>query len=136
MDVESAAHGLRAVDIHPGDTELKKYWLHGEGAARWKSWTDLYHHLLQHMMPNRAKRIAAAWFHERYGIWPGDKMNRSAAAPLEYGGVALGADAWLNDHVQPILTHGLPPSPEFGPETRSVIDEMRALADNADQRED
>ena len=56
--------------------QLKKYWLHGEGAARWTRWTELYHHLLKYLPAERAKRTAAEWFHERYGFWPGADKNR------------------------------------------------------------
>lgn len=62
------------------ENSLKQYWLVGEGAARWKTWTDLYKHLRHHLDPARAKRIAASWFHLRYGYWPGDKRNRGVHA--------------------------------------------------------
>jgi hypothetical protein len=101
-----SAPGLRALDTHPGDGELKRYWLHGEGAAKWKTWTQLYHHLLKYLNPEFAKRTAAQWFHERYGFWPGDKKNRSS-----YGAVALSDDGWINEHVRDVLEHGLPPLP-------------------------
>lgn len=58
------------------DDQLKRYWLVGKGAARWKTWTELYHHLKKHMPNEKAKRIAAAWFHERYGFWPGSHLNK------------------------------------------------------------
>ena len=50
---------------------LKDYWLHGEGAAKWATWTELYHHLRKHVSDEYAKRIAAQWYHDRYGKWPG-----------------------------------------------------------------
>jgi SPP1 gp7 family putative phage head morphogenesis protein len=53
--------------------QLRDYWLHGEGAARWKTWTDLYNHLKDHVGDERAKRMAAQWYHDRYGRWPGEK---------------------------------------------------------------
>lgn len=59
-----------------GDNSLRDYWLHGEGATRWTTWTQLYHHLREHVGAQRAKRIAAQWFHERYGYWPGDRRNK------------------------------------------------------------
>ena len=61
-----------------GDEVLKDYWLVGEGAARWASWTDLYEHLKKHMADGKARQIAASWFHERYGTWPGSDENRVA----------------------------------------------------------
>jgi hypothetical protein len=66
-----------AADTNPvDDNQLKNYWLHEEGAAKWSTWTELYHHLLKHMSAGMAKRVAAQWFHERYGIWPGADLNR------------------------------------------------------------
>jgi SPP1 gp7 family putative phage head morphogenesis protein len=53
--------------------QLRDYWLHGEGATRWKTWTDLYNHLKDHVGNERAKRMAAQWYHDRYGRWPGEK---------------------------------------------------------------
>jgi SPP1 gp7 family putative phage head morphogenesis protein len=55
--------------------QLREYWLRGEGAARWKTWTDLYHHLREHVNPESAKRMAASWYHARYGRWPGEKRG-------------------------------------------------------------
>jgi phage portal protein BeeE len=39
------------VDTHPGGEQLKHYWLHGEGAAKWSTWTELYHHLVKYLTP-------------------------------------------------------------------------------------
>lgn len=55
---------------------LKQYWLHGEGAGKWSTWTELKNHLVKHVGLARAKRIAAEWFHDRYGFWPGADVNR------------------------------------------------------------
>lgn len=60
---------------------LKAYWLHGEGAARWSTWTELYNHLKEHVTPERAKRIAAQWFHARYGYWPGHQKGANPHGP-------------------------------------------------------
>lgn len=56
--------------------QLRDYWLHGEGAPRWKTWTDLYHHLRDKVGDNRAKRMAAQWYHDRYGRWPGEGRHK------------------------------------------------------------
>jgi phage portal protein BeeE len=60
--------------------ELKRYWLHGEGLAKWAPsphpWTSLYGHLKDHMPDGMAKRVAAEWFHEHFGFWPGSDLNR------------------------------------------------------------
>lgn len=70
-----AVQAAAGMDTHPGGEQLKHYWLHGEGAAKWSTWTELYHHLVKYLSPEMAKRTAAEWFHERYGIWPGDQKN-------------------------------------------------------------
>jgi hypothetical protein len=81
-DVTRAAAGtpgndqLHRADLDPGDNEFKKYWVYGEGRARWNTFTELRNHLLKHVRPDRANEIAASWFHERYGFWPGDDRNR------------------------------------------------------------
>lgn len=71
-DPEDDPQAHRAADHN----QLKDYWLHGEGAAKWSRWTDLYDHLRKYLGDERAKRTAAQWFHERYGFWPGADKNR------------------------------------------------------------
>lgn len=51
--------------------DVKAYWLHGEGLAKWATWTELHNHLRKHVPDEQAKRIAAQWYHDRYGRWPG-----------------------------------------------------------------
>jgi len=58
--------------------QLKNYWLHGKGAGKWGTFTELYGHLKKHMPDGMAKRAAAEWFHERFGIWPGSDANKVA----------------------------------------------------------
>jgi hypothetical protein len=72
-DPVSAAAGM---DTHPGGEQLKHYWVYGEGAAKWSTWTELRDHLLKYLNPEMAKRTAAEWFHLRYGFWPGADVNR------------------------------------------------------------
>jgi hypothetical protein len=55
---------------------LKQYWMTGEGAGQWSTWTELYDRLKKHMTDELAKRTAAEWYHDRYGIWPGSDKNR------------------------------------------------------------
>lgn len=62
-------------DIHPGGEQLKHYWLYGEGAAKWSTYTELHNHLIAHKVPH-ADAVAASWFHQRYGFWPGADLNR------------------------------------------------------------
>jgi hypothetical protein len=67
-----------AKDATRAHIDLKDYWLHGEGAGKWSTWTELYHHLVKYLPPERAKRTAAEWFHQRYGYWPGADLNKVA----------------------------------------------------------
>jgi hypothetical protein len=69
---------MQRADLNPtGDDDVfKRYWVYEEGRARWNTWTELVAHLVKHVSPNKAKRIASDWFHERYGFWPGDDRNR------------------------------------------------------------
>lgn len=71
----------RPADAGRARNELKDYWLHGEGAGRWTRWTDLYRHLKKHMPDEMAKRVAAEWFHERYGYWPGHQKGSNPTGP-------------------------------------------------------
>lgn len=59
----------------PRGTNLHAYWTAGKGLARWKTWTELFVHLLKYLPEDRARRTASQWFHDRYGFWPGDKRN-------------------------------------------------------------
>lgn len=61
--------------------DLKHYWLRGEGAAKWATWTELFDHLRKHMPAEMAKRVAAEWFHERYRIWPGHTRGDNPRGP-------------------------------------------------------
>lgn len=53
--------------------QLRDYWVTGKGAKRWTTWTQLYRLIKRHVPPERAKRIAAAWYRLRYGRTPNDK---------------------------------------------------------------
>lgn len=72
----ASVQAAAGVDTHPGGEQLKHYWVYGEGAAKWSTWTELYHHLVKYLNPEMAKRTAAEWFHLRYGFWPGADVNR------------------------------------------------------------
>jgi hypothetical protein len=76
LDRYAGVRAAAGIDTHPGGEHLKHYWLHGEGAAKWSTWTELYHHLVKYLNPDMAKRTAAEWFHERYGDWPGSDTNK------------------------------------------------------------
>lgn len=68
---------VRAAD----GANLKAYWLAGPGLAKWATnahpWTALYHHLLKYMPAGKAKRTAAQWFHDHFGIWPGERKGKN-----------------------------------------------------------
>lgn len=74
-----------AVDVRPGDGPLEKYWKVGPGAARWigtaHPYTNLVRGLTKHVGPARAKRIAAQWFKDVFGIWPGERKGKNPLGP-------------------------------------------------------
>jgi hypothetical protein len=72
----SAAEILTAEAKRAQGAQLKHYWLRGAGLVKWNTWTELYAHLQKYLPPERAKRTAAEWFHERFGFWPGADVNR------------------------------------------------------------
>lgn len=76
--VRTAPGASRAAghDVTPGHEELHHYWTRGKGLPKWHDFTSLYNHLVKYVGPVRAKRMAAQWFHERFGFWPGDDKNR------------------------------------------------------------
>jgi hypothetical protein len=66
--------------------QLKHYWTKDpEGLAKWVDhphpWTALYHHLLKHMPAEMAKRVASQWFHDVFGIWPGEREGKNPLGP-------------------------------------------------------
>lgn len=67
-----------ADDKGAGGSNLKTYFTKNpKGLARWADsphpWTALYNLISQHVDPDRAKRIAAQWYHDVFGKWPGSK---------------------------------------------------------------
>lgn len=84
MSTNGAAAGItRATGglLRAAGNQLKQYWLHGEGAGKWATWTQLYNHLKKHMADELAKRVAAQWFHDRYGYWPGHQKGANPTGP-------------------------------------------------------
>jgi hypothetical protein len=64
-----------------GAERLHHYWTKTpEGLAKWADkpdpWTSLFHELAKHLNPELAKRVAAKWFFEVFGFWPGSDLNR------------------------------------------------------------
>jgi hypothetical protein len=78
---ESAAFG-RWLEAN---NELKNYWTKGEGLAKWADhahpWTALFRHLRKHLGSARAKRVAAQWFHDVKGYWPGHQRGKNPVGP-------------------------------------------------------
>lgn len=78
--LEAREQRLAGHDVTPGHDQLHHYWTRGKGLAKWvKSphpWTTLKNHLQKYVGPERAKRMAAQWFHEVFGFWPGSDLNR------------------------------------------------------------
>lgn len=68
----------------PGtDGYLKWYWTKGPGLRKWAAsahpWTTLYNHLRKHMAEAMAKRVASQWFHDVFGMWPGERKGKNPA---------------------------------------------------------
>ena len=63
----------------------EQQWKHGKLAKKWighpHPWTALYHHLRKHMPDEMAKRTAAQWHHDVFGIWPGEKRGKNPVGP-------------------------------------------------------
>lgn len=77
---------LAGKDVTPGGEQLHHYWTKDkEGLAKWAGsphpFTALYRHLVKHVGPERAKRMAAKWHKEVFGIWPGEKAGKNPAGP-------------------------------------------------------
>lgn len=77
---------LRGLTERAADrNKLKRYWTKGPGLAKWAKsahpWTTLKNHLLKYVGPGRAERMAAEWFHEVFGIWPGHRKGKNPAGP-------------------------------------------------------
>lgn len=79
-----AALGVELDDIDKsddGDNNLEHYWKHGDGRAKWVDnphpWTALYRHLRTKVGGARAKRIASQWFHDVFGMWPGERKGKN-----------------------------------------------------------
>lgn len=66
--------------------QLKHYWTRDpRGLAKWADkphpWTALYRELRKHVGNERAKRMASQWFHDVFGIWPGERAGKNPAGP-------------------------------------------------------
>lgn len=81
----AASEAARADIERRDDDQLKHYWTRGEGLAKWAAsphpWTALYRELKDHMPDEMAKRVAAEWFHEVKGYWPGRQRGENPVGP-------------------------------------------------------
>ena len=72
-------------DTTAGDGPLKRYWTQGAGLAQWISsphpWTTLRDLLAKHISVEYANRVAASWFREVMGFWPGDRKGHNPTGP-------------------------------------------------------
>ena len=68
-------------DTNPAGADglrLKLYWTVGEGRAKWSTWTELLYHLSKHITPpEKAKAVAASWYHQATGHWPGEVRGKN-----------------------------------------------------------
>jgi hypothetical protein len=65
-------------DTSPGtgaSSALNRYWLTGEGLAKWATsptpYRTLLALLLKYMSSDKAHGLAAEYYHEHFGKWPG-----------------------------------------------------------------
>jgi hypothetical protein len=66
--------------------QLKHYWTRDpRGLSKWATkphpYTSLYKNLRKHVGSERGKRIAAEWFREVFGIWPGERKGSNKWGP-------------------------------------------------------
>lgn len=68
-------------DWDKAESSIESWWKRGEGRAKWidspHPFTALYRHLRKHMSDDRAKRTAAQWHKDVFGIWPGEKRGKN-----------------------------------------------------------
>jgi hypothetical protein len=56
--------------------QLKRYWAHGDGAARWTTFRELRVLLAAHgVPPKELDGETANIYHMRFGRWPGKKRG-------------------------------------------------------------
>jgi HK97 family phage portal protein len=82
----AGAPAVRRADGADG-ADLHAYWTKGEGLAKWVDhphpWTALYGHLKRGkgLTDEQAKHIASQWFHDVFGIWPGERKGDNPVGP-------------------------------------------------------
>jgi hypothetical protein len=68
-----------------GGEQLKSYWTKGAGLKKWSThahpWTALRDHLVKYMSTERADRTASEWFHDVFGMWPGERKGSNPVGP-------------------------------------------------------
>lgn len=79
------SHRVSANIPSGGAERLKRYWTKGEGLKKWATkphpWTALYRELVKYLPSELAKRTASQWFHDVFGIWPGERKGSNKFGP-------------------------------------------------------
>jgi hypothetical protein len=77
-----------ATNPKPGssENELHTYWTKDpRGLAKWATtahpYTNLVQHLTKFIGKERAQRVAAQWFRDVFGVWPGERAGKNPAGP-------------------------------------------------------
>lgn len=69
------------LDKNQGNAEvLRHYWTRTpEGLAKWAAsphpWQTLYNHLIKYVGPRIAPGLTSNYFHDVFGIWPGERKG-------------------------------------------------------------
>jgi hypothetical protein len=80
-------HINAVADPRPGSRGyFKWYWCYGPGLKKWAPsihpWTKLRNHMLKYPgAAIHANEIASSWFHEVFGIWPGERKGKNPLGP-------------------------------------------------------
>ncbi len=82
----TAAHIDVIADPKPGSRGyLKWYWTKGPGLAKWAKsphpYTALKRHLADKVPLQHLDEIVAQWFHDVFGIWPGERKGKNPIGP-------------------------------------------------------
>lgn len=69
-------------DPRPGSRGyLKWFWTRGPGLARWSTsphpYTALKRHLRKYLPASYLDNTVAQWFHDVFGIWPGERKGKN-----------------------------------------------------------
>lgn len=82
----AVGHVDATADPRPGSRGyLKWYWTKGPGLAKWSAsphpYTALKRHLRGKVPAAYLDRTVAQWFHDVFGIWPGERGGKNPLGP-------------------------------------------------------